>query len=70
MKEKQKEIRNKNLNLSSYRDSSIYKNMLPSKIWNKCEKIYEKYKNKYNDLMLYKKIKLKEIKKQNSSYAA
>ena len=40
--------------------------MQPIDIWNRCEQIYEKYKNNYNNLFKYRNDKIKERKKIKS----
>ena len=56
----------KNMLLDTQKNSSIYKNLQPIDIWNKCEQIYEKYKYNYNNLFKYKTDKINERKKMNS----
>ena len=51
---------------TSSKKSGIYKNMLPLNVWNKCEKLYEKYKLKYKDFIKFRNEKIKERKKQSS----
>ena len=57
LKMKMKQIQKENLKryLNSTSDINRYKNMLPLKIWDKCEQMYDKSKLKYNSLN--KKIK-------------
>ena len=57
----------KNIFLNTPKNSStVYKNMKPIDIWNRCEQVYEKCKNNYNNLFKYRNDKIKERKKIKS----